>query len=101
MGERRLQRGRRVTSLILGRVTHKVLPSGLDALREKYQPVLDLIERQGGHIHNLRVEHGRLVLQASASSFEARAAIWKEIRLVDQAHSDLAASIRSESASLN
>jgi hypothetical protein len=52
------------------------------ALKRKYQPVLELIERERVRVQNLHVEGGRLYLKGAAPSEDARVRILAAIRSI-------------------
>jgi LysM repeat protein len=62
-------------------------------LRQKYQTVLNSIERQGVRLQNLHIEGDKLVIRGVAPSDQAKNAIWDQIKLVDPSASDLMADI--------
>jgi nucleoid-associated protein YgaU len=62
-------------------------------LKQKYQTVLKAIDQQGIQLHNLHVEGDKLVIRGTASSEQAKNAIWDQIKLVDPNVTDLMADI--------
>ena len=55
--------------------------TGVD-LKRKYQPVLELVERERVRVLSLRVEGGRLYLVGAAPSEDARVRILAAIRTI-------------------
>jgi LysM repeat protein len=62
-------------------------------LKQKYQTVLNTIDRQGVQLQNLHVEGDKLVIRGTAPSDQVKNAIWDQIKLVDPNVSDLMADI--------
>lgn len=62
-------------------------------LKQKYQTVLNTLDRQGGRVKNLHVEGDKLVIVAVTPSEDAKNAVWDQIKLADQNYSDLQADI--------
>ena len=63
-------------------------------LKGKYQPVLNLIEQQQVQLQNLHVESNKLFIRGTASSDDAKNAVWNQIKLVDSGYDkDLIADI--------
>jgi nucleoid-associated protein YgaU len=65
----------------------------LAALKQKYQSVLNTMNQQGVQIKSVQVENGKLVVRGEAPSAEVKNKVWDQIKLVDAAHTDLAADI--------
>ena len=76
----------------------------LEQLKQKYQPVLNLIQQQGlVRLQNINMQGDKLLIRGEASSEEAKNKVWDQIKLVDPTYSDLIADItvsesRAESA---
>lgn len=72
-------------------------PSGseqkFNQLKQKYQTVLNTIERQNVRLQNLHVEGDKLFIKGTAPSEQAKNAVWDQIKLVDPNYSDLTADI--------
>ena len=69
----------------------------LNALKQKYQSVLNSIQQQQlARLENVHVENNKLLIRAVAPSAEAKNRIWDQIKLVDSTYSDLTADIRVE-----
>jgi len=66
----------------------------LNQLKQKYQPVLNLIQQQGlARLQNINLQGDKLLIRAEASSGDAKNKIWDQIKLVDPNYSDLIADI--------
>ena len=67
----------------------------LDALKQKYQSVLNLIPKSGGRLENVHVEGGKLLIRAEAPSEQVKNQIWEQIKLTNPNwSSELTADIR-------
>lgn len=60
-----------------------------DQLKQKYQPVLDVIEREGAQIEALSLQGNQLYLKVMANSEASKNRIWDAIKSVDPNYSDL------------
>ena len=58
-------------------------------LKQKYQPVLDAITKEGAQLQNLNLEGNQLFLKATANSEASKNRIWDAIKAVDPQHADL------------
>ncbi|HKQ76913.1 MAG TPA: LysM peptidoglycan-binding domain-containing protein [Blastocatellia bacterium] len=65
-------------------------------LKQKYQTVLNTIEKQNVRLQNLHVEGDKLFIKGTAPSDQAKNAVWDQIKLVDPNASDLTADITVE-----
>ena len=61
----------------------------LDALKQKYSSVLDLIKKQNVRLDHLHVQDDKLFMQGAAPSDEIKNKIWDQIKVVDAGFSDL------------
>jgi nucleoid-associated protein YgaU len=61
----------------------------LDQLKEKYQPVLDVIQKEGAQIQGLGMDGNQLSLKVMANSEASKNRIWDAIKSVDPNYSDL------------
>jgi hypothetical protein len=69
----------------------------LNALKQKYQSVLNMIQQQQlARLENVHVENDKLLIRGVAPSPEAKNRIWDQIKLVDSTYSDLTVDIRVE-----
>ena len=66
----------------------------LDQLKQKYQAVLNLIQRQHlVQLQNINMQGDKLLIRGVASSEEAKNNVWDQIKLVDPKYADLIADI--------
>ena len=61
----------------------------LDQLKQKYQPVLNTIAKEGAELNNLSLDGNQLALKATAVSEASKNRIWDSIKAVDPTYSDL------------
>jgi LysM repeat protein len=72
----------------------------LNALKQKYSAVLNLISQSGVRLSNVHVENNKLLIRGAAPSAEVKNKIWDQIKLVDPNYSnDLVADIEAPAAS--
>jgi LysM domain len=62
-------------------------------LKQKYMPVLHVIEQDHVQLRNLHVQEQKLVIRGEAPSQEAKNRVWDEIKRVDPQYTDLMADI--------
>ncbi len=60
-----------------------------DQLKQKYQPVLDVIQKDGAQIQGLGMDGNQLSLKVMANSEAGKNRIWDAIKSVDPSYSDL------------
>ena len=60
-----------------------------DQLKQKYQPVLDVIQKEGAQIQGLGMDGNQLSLKVLANSEASKNRIWDAIKAVDPNYSDL------------
>jgi nucleoid-associated protein YgaU len=72
--------------------------ASLDALKSKYEAVLDVAKAQGVQISSLTGQDGKLNLQGTAPSLDAANKVWDEIKRVNPRMDDIAADIKVQSA---
>jgi LysM repeat protein len=65
-----------------------------DNLRNKYQPVLAVIEQQGIHLSNLHTENGKLVIVGTAPTQEAANRVWDQVKLFQDAQQEVLIDIK-------
>src|SRR6476661_3892932 len=65
----------------------------LSELKQKYQPVLRVIEQERLRLENVHIENNKLLIRAEASSQTAKNKVWDQIKLVDPTFQDLVADI--------
>jgi len=61
----------------------------LEQLKQKYQPVLDTIQKEGAQLQNLSLDGNQLFLKATAVSEASKNRIWDAIKAVDPRFADL------------
>ena len=66
----------------------------LDALKQKYGSVLQLIARGGVRLDHLHVQDGKLYMQGAVSSEEVKNEVWSQIKAVDPSYSDLTCDLK-------
>jgi nucleoid-associated protein YgaU len=69
-----------------------------DALKAKYQSVIDVAKAQGVQISNLTGQNGKLILEGTAPSLAAANEVWDEIKRVNPQMNDIAADIKVPSS---
>jgi nucleoid-associated protein YgaU len=57
-------------------------------LKQKYQPVLRVIEQQNVQLENLHVQDNKLLIRGIAPSEDAKNKVWDQIKLVDPQYSN-------------
>jgi nucleoid-associated protein YgaU len=65
------------------------MPDLFDQLQQKYQPVLDMIQKEGAELQNLNIDGNQLYLKAIAVSEVSKDRIWNAIKAVDPNFADL------------
>ena len=71
----------------------------LATLKQKYQPVLDAIQKEGAELQNLNLDGNQLYLKATAVSEPSKNRIWDAIKAVDPNFSDLKHDIQAREGS--
>jgi len=61
----------------------------LDQLKQKYQPVLDAIQKEGGRIDNVDLAGEQIHIKAEVPSETSKNHIWDAIKAVDPNFADL------------
>jgi nucleoid-associated protein YgaU len=61
----------------------------LDQLRQKYQPVLDAIQKEGGRLDNVDLQGNQIHIKAEMPSEASKNRVWDAIKAVDPTFSDL------------
>ena len=64
------------------------MPDLFDQLKQKYQPVLDTIQKEGAQLENLNLDGNQLYLKATANSEASKNRIWDAIKGVDPNFAD-------------
>jgi len=70
----------------------------LNSLKQKYNPVLTVIQQQGVRLEHVHVQDNKLFIGGVAPSEQAKNAVWDQIKIVDSTYSDLIADIRVEAS---
>lgn len=65
------------------------MPDLFEQLKQKYQPVLDTIQKEGAQLQNLNLDGNQLYLKATATSEASKNRIWDAIKQVDPNFADL------------
>ena len=65
------------------------MPDLFAQLKQKYQPVLDTIQREGAELQTLNLDGNQLFLKATAVSEASKNRIWDSIKAVDPNFADL------------
>jgi nucleoid-associated protein YgaU len=65
------------------------MPDLFEQLKQKYQPVLDTIQKEGAQLQNLNLDGNQLYLKATATSEASKNRIWDAIKGVDPKFADL------------
>jgi nucleoid-associated protein YgaU len=60
-----------------------------EQLKQKYQPVLDTIQKEGAELQNLNLDGNQLFLKATVVSEASKNRIWDAIKMVDPKFADL------------
>ena len=64
------------------------MPDLFEQLKQKYQPVLDTIQKEGAQLQNLNLDGNQLYLKAIATSEASKNRIWNAIKGVDPKFAD-------------
>jgi nucleoid-associated protein YgaU len=72
--------------------------ANFDQLKQKYQPVLNAIQEQGGQVQALSQQGDQLVLTATVPDDNSKNRIWDAIKSVDPGFSDLKHNITVDSS---
>jgi nucleoid-associated protein YgaU len=65
------------------------MPDLFEQLKQKYQPVLDTLQKEGAQVQNLNLDGNQLYLKATAVSEASKNRIWDSIKAVDPNFADL------------
>jgi LysM repeat protein len=76
----------------------KRIMADLDALKEKYSSVLELIKKQNVRLDHLHVQDDKLFMQGAAPTDEIKNKIWNQIKAVDASYSDLTCELTVDSS---
>ena len=67
--------------------------ANLDALKQKYQPVIDLAKQRGVSLKNVHLENDKLLIRGAAPNDHIKNELWNRIKAIDPVFADLAADI--------
>jgi LysM repeat protein len=70
----------------------------LDALKEKYSSVLELVKKQNVRLDHLHVQDDKLFMQGAAPTDEIKNKIWSQIKAVDPSYADLTCELTVDSS---
>src|SRR6185436_5838426 len=70
-----------------------------EQLKQKYQPVLDIISKEGADLQNVNIDGDQLYLKATAVSEASKNRIWDAIKAVDPNFADLKHDIQARQGS--
>jgi nucleoid-associated protein YgaU len=60
-----------------------------ESLKQKYQPVLNLMQQLGVQLQNVNMQGSQLLIRSVAPSTDAKNKVWDQVKLVDKDYSDL------------
>jgi nucleoid-associated protein YgaU len=72
--------------------------ANLDALKQKYQPVIDLAAKRGVSWKNVHIENEKLLIRGAAPNDTIKNEVWTAIKAVDPVYADLTADITIDAA---
>jgi hypothetical protein len=72
--------------------------ANLDALKQKYQPVIDLAAQRGVAWKNVHIENEKLLIRGAAPNDAIKNEVWTAIKAVDPVYADLTADISIDAA---
>ncbi len=67
--------------------------ANLDALKQKYQPVIDLAAKRGVAWKNVHIENDKLLIRGAAPNDAIKNEVWTAIKAVDPVYADLTVDI--------
>jgi hypothetical protein len=67
--------------------------ANLDALKLKYQPVVDYGKGRGVSWKNVHIENEKLLIRGAAPNAQIKNEVWDKIKTIDPAYADLFADI--------
>jgi nucleoid-associated protein YgaU len=67
--------------------------ANLDALKQKYQPVIDLSANRGGTWKNIHIENEKLLIRGAVPNDAIKIEVWTKIKAIDPVYADLTADI--------
>jgi nucleoid-associated protein YgaU len=72
--------------------------ANLDALKQKYQPVIDLAAKRGVAWKNVHIENEKLLIRGAAPNDAVKNEVWTAIKAVDPVYADLTVDISIDAA---
>ena len=67
--------------------------ANLDALKKKYQTVIEFAQLRGASLKNVHIENEKLLIRAAVPNDAIKNEIWNKIKAIDSAYADLTADI--------
>ena len=67
--------------------------ANLDALKKKYQAVIDFAQHHGGSLKNVHIENEKLLIRAAVPNDKIKNEVWNTIKAIDPVFADLTADI--------
>jgi len=67
--------------------------ANLEALKQKYQPVIEFAKQRGVSLKNVHIEHDKLLIRGAAPNDHIKNELWNRIKAVDPVYGDLTADI--------
>ena len=67
--------------------------ANLDALKLKYQPVIDLAQKRGVAWKNIHIENDKLLIRGAAPTDAIKNEVWTKIKSIDPVYADLTADL--------
>jgi nucleoid-associated protein YgaU len=75
------------------------MPDQFEQLKQKYQPVLDKIQQEGGQLLNVNMDGNQLFVKAIVVSEASKNRVWDAIKAVDPTFADLKHDIEAKQGS--
>ncbi len=72
--------------------------ANLEALKQKYGPVIQLAQERGVSIKNIHIENEKLLIRGAAPNDKIKNEVWNKIKAVDPVYADLTADIMIDPA---
>jgi nucleoid-associated protein YgaU len=67
--------------------------ANLDALKKKYESVIELAQKRGGSLMNVHIENEKLLIRAAVPTDAIKNEVWTRIKAIDPTYADLTADI--------
>jgi nucleoid-associated protein YgaU len=67
--------------------------ANLDALKKKYQPVIDFAQHHGASLKNVHIENEKLLIRAAVPNDKIKNEVWNKIKAIDPVFADLSADL--------